>query len=112
MRIADDQWHAGQIALHQTLEELPPVRFTVANRRCDAQNDTFAIVPLPHGDQHRRVTHLPINAHLLVASVKPQIATARQQTRALLFQRDIQLRRRATDQRRGEDTFDVKIVYS
>ncbi len=88
------------------------MRFMVANRHRDAQNDVCSVVSQPHGDQHRRVTHLTINAHLLVASVKPQIATARQRTRALLFQRDIQLRRCATDRRRGEDTFDVKIVYS
>lgn len=91
------------------------MRFMVANRHRDAQNDVCTIVSQPHGDQHRRVTHLPINAHLLVASVKPQIATARQRTGALLFQRDIQLHYRATVRLTGVEErihYDVKIVCS
>ncbi len=51
MGIADDQLDTGQAALHQTLEQLAPMRFVFTNRDREAQNDAFAIVAQPHGDQ-------------------------------------------------------------
>lgn len=102
MRIADNQLDAGQAALHQTLEELPPMRFVLAHRHRDAQNSALTVVTNTHSDQDRRVTRLPINAHLLVARIQQQIAAARQRTGAPLFQRGIQLDRRATNLGRGQ----------
>ncbi len=75
MHLADDQLHAGQTALYQTLAKLPSVRCVFANRHRDAQHGALAIITKAHGDQDRSVAHLSDDLHVLIARIQQQKAT-------------------------------------
>jgi hypothetical protein len=70
--IADDELHATQPARDQVLEKLPPMRFLLTQRDGYTQESTLAIGLHAHRQEHRSITHLPVDAHLLVLSIEVQ----------------------------------------
>lgn len=101
--IADDPLHATQPTGDQVLEELSPMRFLLAQRDRYTQDGSLAVGLHPHRQQDCRIAHLPVDAHLLVASIKVQIDTAPQRTRAPLLQDGVELGQSAYRERDRAD---------
>lgn len=79
------------------MQELPPVDFLLAQRHGHPQHLASASPVHPGGDQHRRVAHMAILAHLFVAGIEIQIRDLAKPTGAPLLQNGIELRGRAAD---------------
>ena len=93
MGITDQQLYPAQPALDQALQEHPPVHLLFRQRHRDAQYRPFAGRVDAARNQHRRIPHLPILPHLLVACIQIDIGIRAQRPRAPRLQYRIELSR-------------------
>src|SRR6185503_1373422 len=100
--ITDNEPHAAQASLNQTLQELPPVDFGFAQRDRDADNRAFAGAGQADGDEDSRIPNLTVLPDWHIGRIQVHVGLFSQPSLPPSPQALIQFGRGPTDLGRGD----------